>query len=516
MNPTHFASMSPKTRRMLITVCAMTATIMQALDTTIANVALPYMQGSLSASLDQINWVLTSYIVAAAIMTAPVGWMADRFGRKKLFIICVAGFTIASFLCALAQNIEQMVLFRLLQGMAGAALVPLSQSTLLDAYSAQERGSAMAIWGVGVMLGPIMGPTLGAWLTDNYSWHWVFLINLPIGVLTVVGMMLFMEETKTQEHLRFDWFGFMALAVGIGTLQLMLDRGEQVGWFGATEIWIEMIISIVGFYYFFAHSLTTPEPFVRFEMFKDRNFVSGCIFMVIIGVVLFGTMALVTPFMQTVLGFPIQTAGLLLGTRGVGTLLTMMMAPRLMKHFSTRTLILFGLLFTGGTLYYMTGFSLDVTQRMIVITNIIQGIGLGLLFVPITTAAFLTLPGNLRNGGTSILTLVRNIGSSIGISMVIANLTDKTIEMHARIVEGVTPFNDALQMQDVARNLNVNSDQGRAMLDGLVTQQAAIIAYLNDFKLLMILTLAMIPMILIIRATTSAPTTGKPEHVVID
>jgi DHA2 family multidrug resistance protein len=516
MNPTHFASMSPKSRRMLITVCAMTATIMQALDTTIANVALPYMQGSLSASLDQINWVLTSYIVAAAIMTAPVGWMADRFGRKKLFIICVAGFTVASFLCALAQNIEQMVLFRLLQGMAGAALVPLSQSTLLDAYSAQERGSAMAIWGVGVMLGPIMGPTLGAWLTDNYSWHWVFLINLPIGVITVIGMLLFMEETKTQEHLRFDWFGFIALAVGIGSLQLMLDRGEQVGWFGATEIWIEMIISVVGFYYFFAHSLTTPEPFVRFEMFKDRNFVSGCIFMVIIGVVLFGTMALVTPFMQTVLGFPIQTAGLLLGTRGVGTLLTMMMAPRLMKHFSTRTLILFGLLFTGGTLYYMTGFSLDVTQRMIVITNIIQGIGLGLLFVPITTAAFLTLPGNLRNGGTSILTLVRNIGSSIGISMVIANLTDKTIEMHARIVEGVTPFNDALQMQDVAPNLNVNSDQGRAMLDALVNQQAAIIAYLNDFKLLMILTLAMIPMILIIRATAQTPTAGKPEHVVID
>src|SRR5450756_2055686 len=196
MNPAHFASMSPKLRRMLVTVCAMTATIMQALDTTIANVALPYMQGSLSASLDQINWVLTSYIVAAAIMTAPVGWMADRFGRKKLSI-------------------------------AGAALVPLSQSVLLDAYSLEERGQAMAVWGIGVMLGPIMGPTLGAWLTDNYSWHWVFLINLPIGIGTVIGMLLFMEETKRHEHLRFDWYGFLALAVGIGSLQLLLDRGEQ-------------------------------------------------------------------------------------------------------------------------------------------------------------------------------------------------------------------------------------------------------------------------------------------------
>ena len=315
-----FASMDPKLRRVLITVCTMTATVMQALDTTIANVALPYMQGSLSASLDQINWVLTSYIVAAAIMTAPIGWLSERFGRKKLFIICVGGFTVASFLCALAQNIEQMVLFRLLQGMAGAALVPLSQSVLLDAYSAEERGQAMAIWGVGVMLGPIMGPTLGAWLTDNYSWHWVFLINLPIGVITLLGMWMFMEETKKHEHLRFDWFGFVALAVGIGSLQLLLDRGEQVGWFDSKEIWIEAIVSVAGFYYFFAHSLTTNEPFVRFEMFKDRNFISGCIFMVVIGVVLFGTMALVTPFMQNLLGYPIQTAGFLLGSRGVGTL----------------------------------------------------------------------------------------------------------------------------------------------------------------------------------------------------
>jgi DHA2 family multidrug resistance protein len=510
------AAMTPKVRRMLITVCAMTATIMQALDTTIANVALPYMQGSLSASLDQINWVLTSYIVAAAIMTAPIGWLADRFGRKKLFIICVAGFTVASFFCALAQNIEQMVLFRLLQGMAGAALVPLSQSVLLDAYSLEERGSAMAIWGIGVMLGPIMGPTIGAWLTDNYSWHWVFLINLPIGVLTVAGMMLFMEETKQQTHLRFDWFGFLALAVGIGSLQLLLDRGEQVSWFGATEIWIEAIVSAAGFYYFFAHSLTTTEPFVRFEMFKDRNFVSGCVFMLVIGVVLFGTMALVTPFMQNLLGYPIQTAGFLLGSRGVGTLLTMMAAPRLMRLLETRYLILTGLLLTGGTLYSMTGFSLDTTQRTIVIISIIQGVGLGLLFVPITTAAFLTLPGHMRNGGTSILTLVRNIGSSVGISMMIANLTSTTTIMHARIIEGVTPFNNALQMPDVVTNLNVNTDAGRALLDQLITQQAAMIAYLNDFKLLMVLTLMMVPLVLLIGTTQRAPGVAEQEAAVID
>jgi DHA2 family multidrug resistance protein len=493
----------------------MTATVMQALDTTIANVALPYMQGSLSASLDQINWVLTSYIVAAAIMTAPMGWLSDRFGRKKLFIICVAGFTVASFLCALAQNIEQMVLFRLLQGMAGAALVPLSQSVLLDIYSAEERGQAMAIWGVGVMLGPIMGPTLGAWLTDNYSWHWVFLINLPIGVITAIGMVMFLEETQKQEHMRFDWFGFIALAIGIGSLQLLLDRGEQVGWFDSNEIWIEAIVSVAGFYYFFAHSLTTDQPFVRFEMFKDRNFVSGCIFMVVIGVVLFGTMALVTPFMQNLLGYPIQTAGYLLGSRGVGTLITMMAAPRLMKLVHPRYLILCGLLLAGGTLYYMTGFSLDVTKTTIVVTSIIQGVGLGLLFVPISTVAFATLPNHLRTGATAITTLTRNIGSSIGISMVIANLTSKTTEMHARLTEQVTPFNNAMQMPDVASNLNVHTDMGRAMLDAIVTQQAAMLAYINDFKLLMILTLAVIPMILIIG--NSRPTPGaKVETAAID
>jgi DHA2 family multidrug resistance protein len=514
---TAFASIDPKLRRILLTVCTMTATVMQALDTTIANVALPYMQGSLSASLDQINWVLTSYIVAAAIMTAPIGWLADRFGRKKLFVICVAGFTIASFLCALAQNIEQMVLFRLLQGMAGAALVPLSQSVLLDAYSAEERGQAMAIWGVGVMLGPIMGPTLGAWLTDNYSWHWVFLINLPIGVITVVGLLTVMEETQKQGHLRFDWFGFAALAVGIGALQLLLDRGEQVGWFDSNEIWIEAIVSVVGFYYFFAHSLTTSEPFVRFEMFRDRNFVSGCVFMVVIGVVLFGTMALVTPFMQNLLGYPIQTAGFLLGSRGVGTLITMMAAPRLMRAVQPRYLILCGLLLAGGTLYYMTGFSLDVTQSTIVVTSIVQGIGLGLLFVPISTVAFATLPGHLRTGATAITTLTRNLGSSIGISMVIANLTSKTEEMHARLTEQVTPFNDALQMPDVAEKLNIHTDAGRALLDMIVTQQASMLAYLNDFKLLMILTLAVIPLVLIIGTARRTPGAGaRPESAAID
>jgi DHA2 family multidrug resistance protein len=463
--------------------------------------------------------VLTSYIVASAIMTAPVGWVADRFGRKRLFIACVALFTFASLLCAVAQTIEQMVLFRLLQGAGGAALVPLSQTVMMDSYPPEQRTSAMAIWGVGVMLGPIMGPTLGGWLTDNYSWNWVFLINLPIGILTVIGMMIFMEETKIQKNMKFDWFGFAALAVGIGSLQLMLDRGEQLGWFESTEIFVELIIAVSGFYYFFAHSLTTREPFIRFEMFRDRYFVGGCIFMVVIGIVLFGTMALITPFMQNELGYPILTAGFLLGARGCGTLCAMMAVSRLMKLTQARNLVGTGLLLTAFTLWEMTGFTEETTSRMIVVYGVIQGAGLGLVFVPLSSISFRTLPGHLRTSGSAMLTLVRNIGSSIGISMVIANLSSKTTQMHARIVESVTPFNGAFQMQDIAGTLNLNTDAGRAMVDGMVTKQASIIAYQNDYKLLMYLTLATLPLLLVLgvaKTKVPAPAAKDDEVHVLD
>src|SRR3569832_2349729 len=279
MSPSAISGMSPKFQRTMVTVCAMAATIMQALDTTIANVALPYMQGSLSASQDQIIWVLTSYIVAAAIMTAPVGWIANRFGRKRIFIICSAGFTMASVLCGLAQDINQMVIFRLLQGVFGAALVPLSQSVMLDYYTLQERAKAMSIWGMGVMMGPIMGPSLGAWLTETYSWHWVFFVNLPFGFITVLGLIVFMDETDKNLSLRFDFFGFAALAVAIGSLQLALDRGEQLGWLESKEILAESIVSAVAFYFFLAHSFTTSTPKNHFALFRDRNFVTGCMFM---------------------------------------------------------------------------------------------------------------------------------------------------------------------------------------------------------------------------------------------
>jgi len=512
------SSAVPGLRRNMVTICAMTATIMQALDTTIANVALPYMQGSLSASQDQINWVLTSYIVAAAIMTAPVGWIANRFGRKRTFIVCAGGFTVASVLCGLAQDINQMVLFRLLQGMFGAALVPLSQAVMLDSYALHERAKAMSIWGMGVMMGPIMGPSLGAWLTETYSWHWVFFVNLPFGIVTVLGLLAFMEETRADRDLRFDWFGFAALAVGIGVMQVALDRGEQLGWLESNEIIAEIIVSIAGFYYFFAHSLTTKRPFIQFAIFKDRNFIGGCVFMAVIGLVLFSTMALASPYLQNVVGYPIVTAGLLLACRGCGTFVAMMLVGRLMRHIEARTLIIAGLSLTCLSLFYMTGWTDQTGVPEIVTLSIVQGFGFGLVFVPLSTVAFLTLPNHLRTDGTAMLTLLRNVASSIGISVVIAQLTEGGRRVYAILNEHVTPFNHALQMPDVRGIINLSTDAGRALADVMLTLQAQIIAFSQDYQMVMIFTLCTIPLALMIGSTKAAlrQQAAGPEHAVIE
>src|SRR3954468_7590383 len=496
----------------------MTATIMQALETMIANVALPYMQGSLSASQDQINWVLTSYIVAAAIMTAPVGWIANRFGRKRIFIICSAGFTFASVLCGLAQDINQMVLFRLLQGVFGAALVPLSQSVMLDYYTLQERATAMSIWGMGVMMGPIMGPSLGAWLTESYSWHWVFFVNLPFGAITVLGLAVFMDETDKNLSLKFDWFGFAALAIGIGALQLALDRGEQLDWFQSVEIMTEFAISGIAFYYFFAHSFTTTRPFIQFALFKDRNFLTGCIFMTVMGLVLYSTMALASPYLQNVIGYPIMTAGGLLASRGFGTFFAMMMVGRIMRYIEARTLIISGLTLTAASLFQMTGWTDQTQVPEIGVVRVIQGFGFGPGFVPLSTVAFLTLPNRLRTDGTSMLTLMRNVASSIGISVVIAQLTEGSRSVYAVLSEHINPFNHALQMPGVRALIDLGSDKGRAMADVMVALQSQIIAFSHDYQMVMIFTLCAIPMALMIGSTKAAlrKQSMAPEHAVLD
>ena len=312
-----------------------------------------------------------------------------------------------------------------------------------------------------------------------------------------------MDDTKTGAIRRFDWFGFLSLAIGIGALQIMLDRGETAGWFSSSEIVTELIIAIAGFYFFFTHSFTTDNPFVPFAIFRDRNFVSGLVFMAFIGVALFGTMSLTSPFMQNILGYPITTAGWLLGSRGVGTLVSMLLIARLLRFVEARWLILTGLALLAGTLYQMENFTDQTTSHTIVAVSIVQGFGIGLVFVPLTTIAFLSIAPELRTDGAAMLTLIRNIFSSIGISGVIAELTNTATVMHARLVENVTPFNNALQMPDVASTLNLATDTGKALLDQIVTQQATIIAYANDFKLLMLLAIVAMPMVLLMGSSRS-------------
>jgi DHA2 family multidrug resistance protein len=411
-----------------------------------------------------------------------------------------------------------MVLFRLLQGVFGAALVPLSQAVMLDSYALHERAKAMAIWGMGVMMGPIMGPSLGAWLTETYSWHWVFLVNLPFGIFTVLGLMVFMDETRKDRELRFDWFGFTALAIGIGSLQVALDRGEQLGWLNSSEIIAEFIIAIVGFYYFLAHSLTTAKPFIQFALFKDKNFVGGCVFMFVMGVVLFSTMALASPFLQNVIGYPIITAGLLLASRGSGTFVAMMIVGRLMRYFEARTLIIAGLGMTSFSLFWTMAWTDQTGVNEILAISIFQGFGFGLVFVPLSTVAFLTLPNQLRTDGTSMLTLLRNVGSSIGISLVISQLTEGSRWSYAVLSQHVNPFNHAMQMPQVRAMIDMGTDQGRAMMDAIVKLQAQIIAFSHDYQMLLIFTLCAIPLTIMIGSSkaTLRQQSVAPEHAVIE
>jgi MFS transporter, DHA2 family, multidrug resistance protein len=489
---------SPSLRRLMVTFFVMMAVIMQVLDITIANVSLPYMQASLSATLDQVSWVLTSYVVASAVMTAPVGWLANRFGMKLLLLICVTGFTLASMLCGIAQNIEEMVLFRVLQGMFGAALIPLAQSVMLTIYPPDRRGWAMSLFGMGVMIGPIMGPMLGGWLTEYYSWRWIFYINLPFGIATVIGLVVFMDDAEGNRSLAFDWLGFAAFGIAIGALQLMLDRGEQLGWFDSNEIVLLAIVSAAAFYFFIAHSLTTDRPFIPAEIFRDRNFIVGLTFMFVTGILLVATMALMAPLLQGVMGYPILDAGVMLGTRGLGMAVTMLVAGPLMSRIDGRILLFAGLTCCVVSLYCSIDFTPDTAMRTVVWVSILQGAGLGFMFVPLNTISLATIPPTLRTEGTAMWTLIRNLGSSIGVSIVIANLTNKTIMMRAHLAEQVTPFNQAMA-DPAAAMLDPSTDTGRALLENLITQQAAIIAYANDFKLIMLVTLLAFPLVLLLR-----------------
>jgi len=507
------AGRTPDVRnRAAITVCVILATLMQALDTTIANVALPYMQGGVSASHDQIAWVLTSYIVAAAIMTPPTGYLSGRFGLKRLFLVSVVGFTIASMLCGMAQSLVQIVLFRVLQGVFGAALVPLSQTVLFNINPKERQGSAMASWGVAVMAGPVLGPVLGGWLTETFSWRYVFYINLPVGILAFLGMTAFLPETAQNATAKLDWFGFGTLSLAIGALQVMLDRGEQLDWFGSAEIVMEAIVCASAFYLFLVHTLTARAPFVRPSLFRDRNFTAGILFVAIVGLTYYASLALQPPYLQDLMDYPIVSAGLVMGPRGVGTMAAMMVVGKLIGRVDTRLLLAIGLGLTAWTFYVMTGWTPDVSQMTIIVIGVIQGIGLGFLFVPLSAATLSTLSAEQRAEGAGIYSLSRNIGSSVGISVVTSLLTQNTQVNHADIAQHVTAVNRMFEDSTIAQFWNPVTAAGRAALDAMVTRQAQIIAYIDDYKLLMIATIAVIPLLMVFKKPS-----GKdgPDHTIV-
>ncbi len=490
----------PRLNRVAITASITCATIMQGVDTTIANVALPHIQGSLSCSQDQIAWVVTSYIVAAAIMTPLTGWLAGRLGIKWVFFASVVGFTLASALCGAATSLLQLVLYRLLQGICGAALVPLSQSVLLRSNPPERHGRAMAIWGIGTMLGPIIGPALGGWLTDNFTWRWVFLINLPVGVLCAAGILIFIHDDRHGHRDRFDFFGFGALSLAVGAAQMMLDRGELKDWFGSTEIWVEAIVAALCFYLFIVHTATTTaSSFLNRSMLKDTNFTAGIILMFFVGIILNGTMVLLPTMMQTLMNYPVVTAGFVMAPRGLGTLISMVVVARIIGKVDTRLIIFAGLALTAISLWQMTGFSLYMNTNLLLVSGTLQGVGLGFVFTPLSVAAFSTLSRLHLTQGTAIFSLMRNIGGSVGVSIVEALFVENTQIIHSRLAEHIRPDNPLAQAPMLAAPYSLTVSTGIAALNAEITRQAQMIAYINNFYFMAIMILMTMPLLLLLR-----------------
>jgi DHA2 family multidrug resistance protein len=460
------------------------------------------MQGSLQGSQEQITWVLTSYIIASAMVTPLVPWLAGRIGRKAVFLTSVAGFTAASLLCGLAQNLPEMVMFRLLQGVFGAALMPLAQAVLLDINPPEKHGQAMATWAMAAVLGPIVGPALGGWLTDHYSWRWVFLINLPGGIIAFTGIWLFLQDSRRADRQRFDVFGFSALAIGLGALQLMLDRGASKDWFESPEIWIELSVALVCAYLFVIHTLTTDHPFFDRKLAKDRNFVASTIAGFFIMSVLFSVLALLPPMLERLMGYPVLTTGLVTMPRGLGMFMIMMVVGRLVGKVDSRLMIGTGLLISAFSLNAMSGFSLQMGMWPIIWTGFLQGCAIGLIFVPLSTIGFATLPAHLRTEGSAVFTLGRNVGMAVGISAMQAQLIANSAKMHASLTEHLRPDNPLLQ--GMPAPFNLSTQLGMAMMNGQVTRQAAMVAYVSNYRLMAIITLCVLPLLLLLRAPKNA------------
>jgi DHA2 family multidrug resistance protein len=492
-------------QRAVITVPVLLASLLHAVSMTTAYVALPHMQGNLSASPDQITWVLTSYVVASAIFTAITGWVSVRFGRKLIFLISIVGFTATSLLCAAATGLQELVIYRILQGAFSAPLLPVSQAIMLDTYPRERHGFAMGIWSMGMIAGPVFGPTIGAFFTEFYSWRWVFYMNIPLGIVAFIGVLLAVPETRKNRGHMLDSFGLITLALGVGALQLMLDRGERNEWFASTEIIVEGVLAILCLYLFVAHSLTAKNPFLNTQVFRDRNFVVGQLLIMAFGLTVFSSMFLLPLFLQNVQDYPVLTSGMVLSMRGIGTLVGMGVINQLSKRFSLRAIIIMSLLAIAFSSQSMTGWTSEVSIWQVTWITIINGFGMGMLWVALTTVTFSTLAPSLRTEGAALFALIRAVGASIGISIAVTILTRSTQINYATMMEFVTVYNDGFLLLGEGSSWNLETMKGLAAVQKEVFGQAEMIGYINDFKLLMFAALFSIPIAMMLRSPRAKP-----------
>jgi DHA2 family multidrug resistance protein len=490
-------SVSPA-RRTLITILMIGATVMVVLDSTIANVALPHMRASLGASNETISWVLTSYILASAVAMPLTGWLAERFGRRALFTVAIAGFTASSALCGLSNSLVLMVVARLLQGVFGAFIVPMSQAVMYDINPPENHVRAMTIWGMAIMIGPIMGPVLGGYLTDSWNWRWVFFINVPIGLVASVAAWILLPSSR-KERRPFDMLGFLLLTIALGSLQLMLDRGTQLDWFSSSEIVIEAGIAVAAFWAFAVHMATAPHPLVPIALFRNSNFVASILMLAVAGGIMMAGAALAAPMLQQLLGYSVYDAGLLIMPRGVGTVVGMVLAGRLAGKIDSRLVIGFGMLLLAWSLHMMTGFNLMMGSGPVIRSGVIQGFGLGLVVMPLNLLAFATLASALRTEGAAVYSLARNIGASIAISaataLIASNLQTSHADLGAHITASTMPIESGAIEQFGAR-----AEVILAFLDLEINRQALMIAYLDDFWLMMWAAVLAAPLVLVMRS----------------
>lgn len=484
-------------RRALITLGVVLTTLMTSIDGTIANTVLPQIRGSVSASDDEILWVLTSFILASTIVTPAIGWLERTLGRRNLLLGALVGFTVASVLCGIASGIVELVVYRVLQGATAAVFIPLSQAILLDINPPKDHARAMSLWGMGAVLGPIIGPILGGWLTDQLNWRWVFFINIPIAIVGFLIMAATLPKRVSRDKHKFDGFGFIVLVVGLIGLQLVLDRGPSAEWFSSSEIWVYLALSALGFYLFFIHIFTSERPIIHPSILTDANYLLSSGMILLIGVLMFAGMALLPTLMQGLLGYPVLTAGMTQASRGVGTFVSMFLVGRLAGKFDNRLIILVGISLTGLSYFQMSQFSLDMDQTPIIISGLFQGLGLGLVFVPLMGIAFTTIQPALRTEAASFYTLIRNIGSSLGISVVgVLQIYNSKIAA-STMAEHATP--DNLNIAELPAYIDLNTAAGQAVIGGMIHRQSALIAYIDSFHMLFLMSVAIVPLLLFLR-----------------